>query len=44
MFNTWTLVFLGLAPILIAVAAWQARRPAAWINIVALDRQTPDNE
>ena len=36
MFDTWTLVLLGLAPILIGVAAVRERRFTLWINVVAL--------
>jgi hypothetical protein len=36
LFDTWTLVFLGIAPILIAVAALLTRRFAPWISVLAL--------
>jgi hypothetical protein len=36
LFNTWTLVFLGIAPILIAVAALQSRRASSWVSALAL--------
>jgi hypothetical protein len=36
LFNTWTLVFLGIAPILIAVAALRGRRTSSWVSALAL--------
>jgi hypothetical protein len=36
LFSTWTAVFLGLTPILLGVAALQARRFPVWINVVAV--------
>jgi hypothetical protein len=36
MFDTWTLVLLGLAPILIAIAALLEHRFRLWVNVLAL--------
>jgi hypothetical protein len=36
LFNTWTLVFLGIAPVLIAIAALRARRFPQWVSALAL--------
>jgi hypothetical protein len=36
LFDTWTAVFLGLAPILLAVAAFRGRRFSVWTNLSAL--------
>jgi len=36
MFNTWTAVFLGVAPILLAVAAFRVHRYSLWTNLTAL--------
>ena len=35
LFNTWTIVFLGLAPLLLGLAVLRSRRYPAWLGVLA---------
>ena len=36
MFNTWTIVFLGIAPVLIGVAMVRTRRYPKWLGALGI--------